>query len=75
MSSKQNHEIVLNSVIFECPFSYAKISVLNLGKYLTIKHDCNPRPWLQVSLVTRKPVFGVSDQLRLEPVCSATETS
>ena len=28
-----------------------------------------------MSLVTRKPVFGVSDQLRLKPDCSATETS
>ena len=29
----------------------------------------------QVSLVTRKPVFGVFDQVRLKPACSATETS
>ena len=29
----------------------------------------------QMSLVTRKPVFGVFDQVRLNPVCSATETS
>ena len=28
-----------------------------------------------LSLVTRKPVFGVCDQVRLEPACSATETS
>ena len=28
-----------------------------------------------LSLVTRKPVFGVSDQVRLKPACSATETS
>ena len=27
-----------------------------------------------MSLVTRKPVFGVCDQLRLKQVCSATET-
>ena len=30
---------------------------------------------LDLSLVTRKPVFSVSDQLRLKPACSATETS
>ena len=29
----------------------------------------------QVSLVTRKPVFLVFDQVRLKPVCSATEAS
>ena len=28
-----------------------------------------------MSPVTRKPVFGVCDQVRLEPACSATETS
>ena len=29
---------------------------------------------VDLSLVTRKPVFGVSDQVRLTPACSATET-
>ena len=28
-----------------------------------------------LSLVTRKPVFGLCDQVRLNPACSATETS
>ena len=28
-----------------------------------------------LSLITRKPVFGVFDQVRLNPACSATETS
>ena len=28
-----------------------------------------------LSLVTRKPVFGVCDQLRLKPACSTDETS
>ena len=45
-------QIVLLSVIFECPFSHAKISVLNfLRKDLTIKIDCNPRPWAIILLV------------------------
>ena len=30
---------------------------------------------LQLSLLTRKPVFGVFDQLRLKPACAATEAS
>ena len=30
---------------------------------------------IYMSHVTRKPVFGVSDQVRLKPVSSATETS
>ena len=29
----------------------------------------------EMSLVTRKPVFGVCDQARLKPTCSVTETS
>ena len=28
-----------------------------------------------MSLITRKPVFGVGDQVRLKPACSATDTS
>ena len=28
----------------------------------------------KMSLVTRKPVFGVFDQVRLKPACSATVT-
>ena len=28
-----------------------------------------------MSLVTRKPVFGIFDQVRLKPACSADETS
>ena len=29
----------------------------------------------QMSLVTRKPVFGVFNQVRLKPACAATEAS
>ena len=32
-------------------------------------------PGWYLSLVTRKPVFRVCDQVRLKPTCSATETS
>ena len=28
-----------------------------------------------MSLITRKPVFGFCDQVRLKPACSATEAS
>ena len=41
-------------------------SILFWYKFLYVTH---------ISLVTRKPVFGVSDQLRLKSACSATETS
>ena len=35
---------------------------------------CLPVP-VYMSLITRKSVFGVSDQVRLKPACSAKETS
>ena len=31
--------------------------------------------WIQVDLITRKPVFRVYDQIRLQPVCSDTENT
>ena len=31
--------------------------------------------WLNMSLIIRKPVFGVFDQVRLKPACAATEGS
>ena len=40
------------------------------GHVIAFKCDC-----FHLSLVTRKPVFGVCDQVRRKPVCSATETS
>ena len=42
---------------------------LVLNKCLTLLTTFN------MSLVTRKPVFGVSDQVRLKAACSATENS
>ena len=39
---------------------------------------CSKPQWLEdlnLSPVTRKPVFGVFEQVRLKPACSATETS
>ena len=30
---------------------------------------------MQISLVTIKPVFGVSDQVKHKPACAATEAS
>ena len=42
-----------------------------LGMFLTFAFDFI---W-QLSLVTRKPVFGVCDQVRLKPACSVIEAS
>ena len=50
-------------------FRALKISVLNHSVLLDNKRN------IKVSLVTRKPVFGISDQWRLKPACWATETS
>ena len=51
--------------------SIQKISVADC----TIRMYAKQRIVLYLSLVTRKPVFRVCDQVRLKPVCSATETS
>ena len=37
--------------------------------------DRDPDSDYNLSLVTRKPVFGVCDKVRLKPACSATVTS
>ena len=31
--------------------------------------------WIKLILVTRKPVFGISDEVGLKRACSATEAS
>ena len=38
-----------------------------------LKDVCTEDPCLCMSLVSRKPVFGVCDQVRLKPACAATE--
>ena len=40
-----------------------------------LDHGMLADSWESLSHVTRKPVFGVSNQVRLEPAYSATETS
>ena len=42
---------------------------------LYVFHHYNTQTYLEMSQVTRTSVFGVCDQLRLKPACSATETS
>ena len=44
-------------------------------KMLTKTDKGRRMPGYNMSLVTRKPVFGVSDQVRIKPACSATETN
>ena len=38
-------------------------------------HQALAETYYHMSSVTRKPVFGVCDQVRLKLVCSATEAS
>ena len=44
-------------------------------KYEKLRHQKNCHKHPKMSLLMRKPVFGVFDQVRLKPVCSATETT
>ena len=43
------------------------------GKYAIEQHQA--KSLFKKSYVMRKPVFGVCDQVRLKPACSAVETS
>ena len=36
-------------------------------------HLCIVKEYVKMSLVTRKPIFGVFQQVRLKPTCTATE--
>ena len=62
------------------------IMISHTGMFFTIQPTWNrvwckannihcPGNYCYLSLFTRKTVFGVCDQVRLKPVCSATETS
>ena len=53
------------------------VNVWHLGTYNLETWAVNAKyeEVLQMSLVPRKPVFGVSDQVILKPACSATETN
>ena len=46
-----------------------------IEKLLTGTLSLNTNKQIYLSLVTRKPVFGVSDQVRLKPACLASEAS
>ena len=48
---------------------------VQIFRIVTVVHVFDTVPYFQVSLVMRKPVFGVQDQVRLKPACSATEAS
>ena len=53
--------------------------VLSLGgsnmKNLKTQRQIASVLFYHMSLITRKPVFGVYDQVRLKPTCAATEAS
>ena len=61
------------------------ISVSLIVRVMKMVHDCVTTGQVRfnfsftaeehMSLVTRKPVFGVFDQVRLKPVCSTKEAS
>ena len=53
------HATVLITVIFEWPFWFVKMSVLNLSLFLTVRNNCNPRPRSTQSK-TRCKKLGVS---------------
>ena len=62
----------LKFVMTEC--SKTQIRLMGLICHLVWMHKYMVKPdFLNLSLIMRKPVFGVCDQGRLKPVCAATE--
>ena len=72
-----------NSAFFEVLFlEWRGVLTLHLSKtsscqvpYLDDYHNYLTSDTKQLSLVMRKPVFGVCDQVRLKLACSASEAS
>ena len=57
-----------------CDAEYCKRGYCSMLK-CTLLSEYLPFHMLFLSHITRKPVFGVPDQVRLKPVCSATEVA
>ena len=74
----------LDRTVTSCILAQSKVSRFQLAsEHAGLNHTWSQTPtfgvlgrmWIWLSPVTRKPVFGVCVQVRLLPVCSATETS
>ena len=59
------------TVLYPKPFSAGICEAHALLDTKSVLYTTN----LHLSLITRKPVFGVFDQVRLKPACAATEAS
>ena len=73
-SSLCTHIILLALSLCGSWFYYARISNRTVISTDLAVNTCLDL-LTDLSLVTRKPVFGVSDQVRLKPACSATKAS
>ena len=62
-------------MVFNSSKIYDKLDNFDIVKSLFSDEDIPHSNILHLSLVTRKPVFGVCDQLRLKPACLADEIS
>ena len=63
--------IKLLSLIFDS--KYTAVNTIKLKQILFCFHQLQLDSVWQMSLVVRKPVFGVSDQVRHKPGCAATK--
>ena len=59
------------SHVKQTPGNSHKVGILSIAIQLYTKWQTEEH----MSLVMRKPVFGVFDQVRLKPTCAATEAS
>ena len=68
--NSKNH-VVYTAIVWDVP-SFRIFAICTCSFVMT---ETNIKYEIRMSLVTRKPVFGVFDQVRLKPACLAAETS
>ena len=68
--NSKNH-VVYTAIVWDVP-SFRIFAICTCSFVMT---KTNTKYEIQMSAVTRKPAFGVFDQVRLKPACSAAETS
>ena len=72
------HDLYLHAVstiVLYYVFQFSRdLSFFLIKVYVTVKPEVHHLKLLYMGLVARKPVFEVSDKVRLKPACSATET-
>ena len=75
-SVQKNNEMANRNRQFFCHLGIYKSYIYQgLNRVLLDSNNGSKFLLVDISHITRKPVFGVSDQVRLKPACSVREAS